>query len=49
MIEKFLEKLDEQAQVVFGVKAKGFLSMYSVFAVLCVIVPLVSILFLMIF
>lgn len=48
MIRQFLKNLNEQSEDVFGVGAKKTLSVYSVFAVGAVIIPLVSILFILI-
>lgn len=48
MIKQFLKKLNEQSQDVFGVGAKKSLSIYSIFAVSAVIIPLASIVFILI-
>ncbi len=48
MIKEFLKKLNKQSEDVFGVSAKKTLSIYSVFAVGSVVIPLISIFFLLI-
>jgi len=49
MLKEFLKKLNEQSQDVFGVSAKKTLSVYSVFAVMSIVVPLLFILFLLLY
>lgn len=48
MIKQFIDKINEQSEDVFGVGAKKTLSVYSVFAVGAVIIPLLSILLIVI-
>lgn len=49
MINEFLKKLNEQSEDVFGVGARKTLSVYSVFAVGSVVIPVISIIFILLF
>lgn len=48
MIRKYIDIIKNQSEDVFGIKAKKTLSIYSVFSVASVVVPIVIVFFLLI-